>query len=517
MRTHSYSRAFTAFAVILVSLFSFVSSAAAKGYATVGTTLTIDPPVAVSVGTPTHVVVHLISSKGEPVVNQRVELFIDGVRERSAKTDRTGTASIRVKRDTAGAYPLFVAFKGSKLPSLGSSKATGELIINPALVEIHTTPSLPDIKFSLDGRIFTSDDYGVARIEVKKAGKYHLEVLPLEVKDADIQMDFGRWGDEIFQPERDIEIPLNKPLDIGFEVSYRVSQTFVDLSNRPVDDARVTSITMKGSNGTTYTFEDHDPHWLPAGRVIRLNNGLEQTKILYSVISVEIDGSNVVSQAQQRYFVNPNDVWTVKLLLYKATFNARDALFGFPIGTGIRMEYPDGEIQSYTFDTDKAYTLDGLARGIYRVTVTGAQGYAPPTPIALSRDQAVELMVFSNLDIGVLVSVGLMLSIGLLLFGRPYILTQTIALAHRMIPKRRGVQPAMHAQTSAHAKWIALRSRLFPKKEIAGSREKQLVQFDENVLQAEAPVNVQEQAIEVTGNLEQQAQSLQKSRVESSV
>ena len=113
---------------------------------------------------------------------------------------------------------------------------------------------------------------------------------------------------------------------------------------------RITSITLKGSNGTTYTFEDNLPHWLPAGRVIRLNNGLEQTKILYSIISVVIDGSNVVSQAQQRFFVNPNDVWTVKLLLYKARFTARDALFRFPIGSGIRMEYPDGEVESFSFN-----------------------------------------------------------------------------------------------------------------------------------------------------------------------
>ncbi|HSB02265.1 MAG TPA: Ig-like domain-containing protein, partial [Anaerolineales bacterium] len=449
MRTSKILHVFTALAVLTFSLFSLVSTAGAEGYATVGTTLTIVTPTSVSVGSPTMIVLHLITSKNEPAAHQRVEFFIDGKLERTAKTDAAGNASIKVQRDLAGSYKLSATFKGSKLPSLGSSKTSAvEWTVTPALIEIHTTPSLPNIKFSLDNHIFSSDEYGVARIEVKKAGKYRLELLPVELKDANIQMGFDRWGDEIFKPSREIDVPLSKPLEIGFAVSYQVSQTFVDLLSRPVDPSRVTSITLKGSNGTTYTFEDTKPHWLPAGRVIRLNNGLEQTKILYSIISIVIDGSNVVSQAQQRFYVNPDDVWTVKLLLYKARFTARDALFGFPIGSGIRMEYPDGKVRSYPFNPSEGYAIDGLARGIYRVKVTGAKGYAPVTPIALSRDQDVELMVFSYIDLGVFLALGLLLSLGLLLFGRPYLLSQAGAFGRRLIPRSQPATQAAQAETA---------------------------------------------------------------------
>jgi hypothetical protein len=330
---------------------------------------------------------------------------------------------------------------------------------------------LPDIKFSLDGRIFSSDDYGVARIKVEKAGKYELDILPVELRAENIQMQFGRWGDEEFQPTREIEIPLNRHLEVGFEVSYNVSQTFVDLAHQPVDSSRITSMTYKGSNGATFTFEDTGAHWLPAGRIIRLNNGLQETRILYSVMSIEIDGANVVSQAQQRFYVDPDDLWTIQVLLYAARFTASDALFGFPIGTGIRMEYPDGEVQTYSFDTDQGYTIDGLARGIYKVTVTGANGYAPPTPIALSRDQDVELMVFSTLDIGVLLSLGLILSVGLLWFGRPYVFKQALAPVFRLVSKK-GDVPAQRAHRAPlSSKWISVRSRLFPKREAAGAAD----------------------------------------------
>lgn len=469
MKYHNIFRILTAFTIITVTLFSLVSTVEAKGFATVGTTLTIDPPISVSVGNPTHVVIHLISSKGEPVVDQRVELFIDGVRERSARTDRMGTASIRVTRNEANTYALSATFKGSKLPSLGSSKATGELIVAPETIEVHVTPPLPGIKLSLSGRVFSSDDYGVARIKVQKAGMYELDILPVEVQAENIQMQFGRWGDDEFQPAREIEVPLNKHLEVGFEVSYQVNQTFVDLDHQPVDSARITSMTYKGSNGATFTFEDTGAHWLPAGRIIRLNNGLHETRILYSVMNIEIDGANVVSQAQQRYYVDPDDLWTIQVLLYSARFTAKDALFGFPIGTGIRMEYPDGEVQSYSFDTDQGYTIDGLARGIYKVTVTGANGYAPPTPIALSRDQDVELMVFSTLDIGVLLSLGLILSVGLLWFGRPYIFKQALAPVLRIVSKKGKTRTAAKPQIAN--KWTAIRSRLFSRRETAGAAD----------------------------------------------
>jgi hypothetical protein len=179
----------------------------------------------------------------------------------------------------------------------------------------------------------------------------------------------------------------------------------------------------------------------------------------------------VVSQAQQRFYVDQEDLWTIQVLLYSARFNARDALFGFPIGTGILMEYPDGDVQSYSFDTDQGYTIDGLARGIYRVTVTGANGYAPATPIALSRDQDVELMVFSALDIGVLVSVGLFLSVGLLWLGRPYVFKQALAPVLRITSKRGSVPPQPASEAQFSSKWTAIRSRLFPKREAAGATD----------------------------------------------
>jgi predicted RNA-binding Zn-ribbon protein involved in translation (DUF1610 family) len=462
MKHHQFFRVCIVLSVVTLSFFSLVLTTQAMGTATVGTTLTFQAPTPVSVGSPAIVVLQLLSSKGEPVVDQPVELFVNGEHERRSRTDSDGNVAIKVRRDEAGTYALAALFKGSRAPSLGTSKAAADLVVTPALVEVHTTPSLPNIRFALDDRVFSSDDYGVARIEVAKAGTYQLELLPLETNNPDIQMAFGRWADDYFLPSREIEIPLKKPLEVGLEVSYQANQTFVDLDGKPVDLSRISSITLKGSNGATFTFEYNLPHWLPAGRVIRLNNGLEETKILYSVISVIIDGSNVVSQAQQRFYVHPNDVWTVKLLLYSAGFTARDALFRFPIGTGIHMEYPDGDIQTFNFNSNQEYTLTGLARGIYRVTVIGAQGFAPPTPIALSRNQDVELMVFSYLDMSILGAIGAILALGLLFFGRPHLMKQTVTFPVRTIASIRKFKPALVKEF--YYRTVASGSRIVSKK-----------------------------------------------------
>jgi len=177
---------------------------------------------------------------------------------------------------------------------------------------------------------------------------------------------------------------------------------------------------------------------------------------------VIIDGSNVVSQAQQRFYVHPNDVWTVKLLLYSAGFTARDALFRFPIGTGIHMEYPDGDVKTFNFNSNQEYTSTGLARGIYRVTVIGAKGFAPPTPIALSRNQDVELMVFSYLDMSILGAIGVVLALGLLFFGRPHLMMQAVTFPVRTISAIRKFRPALVKEF--YYRTIAFGSRMVSKK-----------------------------------------------------
>jgi hypothetical protein len=109
------------------------------------------------------------------------------------------------------------------------------------------------------------------------------------------------------------------------------------------------------------------------------------------------------------------------VLLYSAHFSARDAMFGFPIGEGIELTYRDGRKEEYFFDgSDAELVIPSLARGSYSARIIGVGGSAPPTPVHLSRDQSIELLMLSYLDMAVIL--GIPLSIALIFFfvGRPW-------------------------------------------------------------------------------------------------
>jgi hypothetical protein len=293
--------------------------------------------------------------------------------------------------------------------------------MKPGTLEIPVVPAIEGVVLTLNGIQSTSGPDGVVRFTLEKAGDYQL-AFPEQTGTETSQIAFHRWSDETFALERTITFPLKRIIQVGLDVSYRASIEFYDMDGAPVPPDRITSYTIKGSNGTPYTFTETGPHWLPASRVTRRAGGLEETQILYSVMDVQVDGSNVVTQAQQRFFIEPESLWKINLLFYSASFTAKDALFGFPLGAGVEVFYPDGRIDTIAFSEDNTAHITGLARGIYQLRVWKAPGFAPMTPMALSKNQEVDLLVVSYFDMIVVLSSGLLVAAGLILIGRPGIL-----------------------------------------------------------------------------------------------
>ena len=413
---------------------------AEAGGAQAVTVLTITCPKQLIVGEESSFAVSLVSktpARSKPVPDEVVHIYVDDMLERRIRTDENGIAAFPMRRDlSVGSHTIRAVYNGSGW--LYYSQTTTTLVIKPAEVEIHTVPPLADVRFSLAGRTFISDQRGVARIEIEKAGIYHLEVLPWNNPNSDTRAEFVRWGDEVFSSARQVRVPLKKPLIVGLNVSYRASQHFVDLTGQPVDPERISSLILKGSDGVKYTFTDGQSKWMQAGRIVERIGGIEESKIQYSLGSVEIDGSNAVIEAAQRFYMTqPNDVWSIKLRLYSASFTARDALFHFPAGSGVELEYPDGRKEELSFDHRMKLETKMLAPGIYHVRVLGARGIAPPTPLAMSRNQDVELIVLSHFDLTVMFSLMAALALGLLFFGRPHLVTILFNLPFHLFRRRR--------------------------------------------------------------------------------
>jgi hypothetical protein len=133
---------------------------------------------------------------------------------------------------------------------------------------------------------------------------------------------------------------------------------------------------------------------------------------------VTVDGSNVVNKAQQQFYAQPNATWTISLLFYSLRIQARDALFGFAQGKALKLELPNGQVQTYPLDSAGTAEVHSLARGQYYFQVVGAKGLSTRAPVSLSKDQDLNAKVVSYLDMGVIAGAGMLVAIALLFYGR---------------------------------------------------------------------------------------------------
>jgi hypothetical protein len=385
--------------------------------------LILEPLQPLVVGDHPTILAHLTAEFGQPIRNQPIIIFVDGERKAEGRTDSRGIASITLKyKFPAGTYHVLAVYPG--IVSIGVNRATAELgmVIEPARTAIYTVPPVPGLNFKLNGQTYEADENGVANLEVNTSGVFTLEVLPIDEEGLppNIRMEFARWNDNVFTQKRQVYFPRDRRLEVGFTVSYRVNQEFFDTKGEPVDPSRIDSLTVRGV-GNTFTFDKAGPIWLPANRLTRrVGERLESEEILYYFREIIVDGANVVNKSEQRFRIRPDDVWPVQVLLYSARFSARDAMFRFPIGKGIELTLPDGHVEEFLFNSENAeVVVPGLARGSYSARITGAGGSAPPTPVHLSRDQSIELLMLSYLDIALIIGIPLLIALAFLFIGRP--------------------------------------------------------------------------------------------------
>lgn len=286
------------------------------------------------------------------------------------------------------------------------------------VLTIQTVPPLPGAQFALDGAVFASDANGVAAISAGP-GRHVLEALPVGELPG-LRAEFDRWGDDFFRPRRPIDVGSSgEALEVGYDVSHQVTFRFEGLEGEKVSPKRVSSVTLRSSLGGLTDLDDPGPHWLQAARIIRRSTGLESKQVQWSVEEAFVDGSNVVNRTEQRFTLEEEERWSIRLLLYSVTFTSKDALLGSPVGTHVVLQYPDGSVRRVPLDDDGIVEVTALARGHYEAHVE-ASGISPATPISVSRaHQEAELKVISYLDLGLFAFVMIGLAVGLAFIGRP--------------------------------------------------------------------------------------------------
>lgn len=391
--------------------------------------LRFDPVPVVPLGSRQRLVLHAEESTGEAIAGINVLITLDGEQLGTILTDERGQGDIALKSGlTSGTHAVGASYSGSPSKKIAPATAVSSVDVGTAWLQIQTVPPVPGVRFQLTElpasgdpgqvRAFTSDANGLAFVAFDSSGGYALSAAADPDQAASgRRAQFARWFDDYFQPSRLLYLGSSRRLSVGFDLDYEVGHAFRDLAQQPVDASRVTSVTLTNSLGEETTLTSDQPAWLRGSRVIRRASGLEESKILYSVKRVIMNGSNVVNQDEQRFYPEQGQLLPITLSLFSMHISTRDALFGFSVGRAIHLVYPDGHTERVPFGPNGDLSLPALPRGTYKLKIDG-WGFSSLPSVALSRNQEVEVRVISYLDIALVGTLGFVVVFGLLAVGR---------------------------------------------------------------------------------------------------
>jgi hypothetical protein len=296
-----------------------------------------------------------------------------------------------------------------------------------AQVTVQTVPPVSGLKFIHHGQTLRADSLGRVQIDSARSDiRRELKVVNTRVSPG-VEARLDRW-----YPGRNI---------VAVAFYHLVSPTFVDLQGNRVDPATVEVTTVRGIHGKQYTFVRGQPRWLQVSRVVpRRNQRLRSKSLRYTVEKVRIKGANVVNAGQQAFRPSKTPKFPVQVLLYAARFKTRDAFFGFPIGSAVRLKFPNGREERHKLGKNGDLLLRSLPRSDYEVTVDGP-GFSFSRPVSLSRNQVVELEVLSYLDIGLALFVFAAFMVGLPLIRRPELRARIAASLPQLSARRPNWSP----------------------------------------------------------------------------
>lgn len=278
---------------------------------------------------------------------------------------------------------------------------------------IVTVPTLPGAIFEFDGRRYVTDETGGAFVPDAGvlqglAGRLNYQGFEGDVTVGVLFTNFAG----AYNANR------TRRVEAVFETTRAVTFSFVDLDGRPVDNERVTAMTLKNSLGVLFEI---DPTMfdmavvLPSQRAVQSFDGYVAKDIYYTVQDVVIDGSNTVNRSQQKFLPAEVTAVEVETQFYNVTISVTDALFGYANGDAALVRWPDAHESRH--EVIDGVTALYLPRGDYEMRVDGP-GLQTWRPVSVSRDQDIELELFSYVDIVVLVLSTLAVAIVLVIIGR---------------------------------------------------------------------------------------------------
>jgi hypothetical protein len=273
---------------------------------------------------------------------------------------------------------------------------------------ITTIPKVRGFQVTIDDETVATDKSGKAQFKTPDTEdlndrlKVDVQELELDGREVRVEASNTRWKDD------------GAALWMG--IFWPVRFSFIDVNGEPVDADRVESVQLKSQTGEIVEASAKEATWLQGSRVVSLGGGPQDKRIQWSIQEVKYASSNVVNSAQQRFEPAETEEVVVKLLFYRTQVIVKDAFFGFPIGDAVLVTSPDGRVERFPLEENGTVNLPSLPRGDYSIVIEGP-GPRMTRPVAISRNQVLDLKFYSWLDVGLVGGFLAAFAIGTLCLG----------------------------------------------------------------------------------------------------
>jgi hypothetical protein len=324
------------------------------------------------------------------------------------------------------ATPVVPGRSGADLRPTAAVDASGM-----APITIGTVPAVPGFPVVLDGVTSLTDAQGSAHFIAPPPSEPDLLADRITLEEAELS-----YGGQQVRVAADRLYPSTTAPMLALSLSYLVRFGFRDEGGKAVPATSIQGMKVKSVTGQLLHPTPGTGTWLQGSRVIPTREGLRIKKLEWSLQEVTFRGSNVINASQQRFVPADQQDVMVELLFFGMTLHVHDALFGFSDGWAVALTFPDLQTRRYPLDEHGRLRLGSLPRGNYTLTILGP-GLRLKRPLAVSRDQDLDLSFHSWWDVLTVLGGGAALAAGLGLVGRA---------------RRRGAAPAAHRPAAAASK-----------------------------------------------------------------
>lgn len=351
-----------------------------------------------------------------------------------------GTASAAVPAASGGrpaAVTTRVVQPTDRIASVGLERRSRAKAVPPrplVPIDIGTVPAVAGFPVTFDGVTRSTDEKGVAHFSAKNSTSLASRVV---LHDATMNIN-GRPVKVSGQRLYGVTNPR-----ITLDLSYQVSFSFANINGGHIDADEIKTVTVKSVTGLVAKIPAHSASWLQGSRVVPLPGGLQVKDLYWTIQDVEYAGSNVVNASQQRFEPAHQQSVKVSLLFYGVKLHVHDALFGYSEGRAVDLVYPNGSTSHIPLDKHGRVELPALPRGNYTLTAVGP-GPEMSRPIAISRNQVVDLKFYSWVDLALVAAVLLLFTVGGLWWGharRKRVGTAAPSTAEPLELPSQGVEP----------------------------------------------------------------------------